>query len=86
MILLAQRVSSADDAGWQTNRRRRLGDSALVAASAVSEPATPKPREGGVIVTFDTPGSPLVALYGSRRKYGSKRSSRNAEVFWTKYT
>ena len=74
MIVRAQRVSSVDDAGSQTSSRRRLGDSLVISSEG-----------GAAIVTLDTPGSPLVALYGSRRKYGSKRSSRNAEVFWTKY-
>ena len=76
MIFLAQ-ASSAGDAGWQTNSRRRLGESCVAAAVDAFGP---------LIVTFEMPGSPLPARYGSRRKYGSNRSSSDADVLWTKYT
>ena len=56
MIVVAQRVSSVGDRGWQTNSRRRLGESLTAAAPYAFEPATPKPGEGGVIVTLETPG------------------------------
>ena len=52
MIFWAQAAVSADAAGWQTNSRRRLGESFIAAASDAFGP---------VIVTLEIPGSPLPA-------------------------
>src|SRR5438874_3459051 len=63
MIFLAH-ASAAGDAGWQTNSRRRLGESCVAAAVDAF---------GALIVAFEMPGWPLAGWWGSLRLYGSNR-------------